>query len=69
MSNIEELRDLPIDQLEVLLEDLEKDIFQLKNQLKMNRKLEKPHELKDKKKDLARVKFILGEKLNKKDVK
>ena len=63
MSNINELKDLKIDELEVVLEDLEKDIFQLTNQLKMNRKLEKPHELKDKKKDRARAKFILAQKL------
>jgi hypothetical protein len=49
MSNIKELRELPEDQLEVLIEDTSKEIYELKNKLAINRKLEKPHQLRDKK--------------------
>ena len=62
MSNIKEVRELPEDQLEVLIEDLNRDIFILKNQLAVTRKLEKPHELKDKKRDRARAILALSEK-------
>jgi large subunit ribosomal protein L29 len=62
MSNFKELKQLPLDQLEVMIEDLDKEIFQMKNQLAMNRKLEKPHLLKDKKKDKARAILALAEK-------
>jgi large subunit ribosomal protein L29 len=68
MSNIKELRELPEDQLEVLIEDTSKEIYELKNKLAMNRKLEKPHQLKDKKKDRARAILALSEKMKKKGV-
>jgi large subunit ribosomal protein L29 len=69
MSNFKELKQLPVDQLEVMIEDLGKEIYQLKNQLAMNRKLEKPHMLKDKKKDKARAILALSEKMKKEGVK
>ncbi len=65
MSNFNELKQLPLDQLEVLIEDLGKEIYQLKNQLAMNRKLDKPHLIKDKKKDRARAMLVLAEKTKK----
>jgi len=69
MSNFKELKQLPVDQLEVMIEDLGKEIYQLKNQLAMNRKLEKPHMIKDKKKDKARAILALSEKMKKEGVK
>lgn len=65
MSNFNELKQLPLDQLEVLIEDLAKEIYELKNQLAMNRKLDKPHLIKDKKKDRARAILALAEKRKK----
>ncbi|KPK33405.1 MAG: hypothetical protein AMS24_01225 [Chlamydiae bacterium SM23_39] len=62
MSNIKELRDLPIEQLEVLIEDLNKDIFNLKSQLALQKKIEKPHLIKEKRRDRARAIMILSEK-------
>lgn len=66
MSNIKELRELPQEQLEVLVEDLRKEIFELKNRLAVSRKLEKPHLLKDKRKDRARAILALSEKMKQK---
>lgn len=63
MSNIKELRELPQDQLEALVEDLHREIFDLKNRLAMSRKLEKPHQLRDKKRDRARAILALSEKM------
>lgn len=66
MSNIKELRELPLEQLEVVVEDLNKEIFDLNNRLAMSRKLEKPHQLRDKKKDRARAILALSEKMKQK---
>ncbi len=49
-------------ELVVLASDLEKEIFQLNNELMMARKVEKPHLIKAKKKDRARVLTILTQK-------
>lgn len=62
MSHIKEMRDLTVEQLEAMLNDLNKEIYGLKCQLASARKLEKPHVLKEKKKDRARAIFILAEK-------
>ena len=62
MSHLKEMRDLTTGQLESMLEDLNREIYELKNQLSAARKLEKPHLLKEKKKDRARAMFILAEK-------
>ncbi|MFA5250657.1 MAG: 50S ribosomal protein L29 [Parachlamydiales bacterium] len=62
MSHIKEIRDLTKEQLEVMINDLNRDIFSLKNQLAGTRKLEKPHLLKEKKKDRARALLVLAEK-------
>lgn len=62
MSNIKELRDLPIEQLEVLIEDLSKEIFNLKSQLALQKKIEKPHLIREKRRDRARAIMVLEEK-------
>ncbi len=49
--------------LRVLLADLEKEIFALRNELKVARKLEKPHLLKEKKRMKASILRIIGENL------
>jgi len=50
------------EELEAMKEDMDKDIFALTNELKTNRKLERPHLLREKKKIRARILTILGEK-------
>ena len=57
-----ELRDQSEQELKALVGDLDKDIFALRNELKMTRKLEKPHLLQEKKKTKARILTILAEK-------
>ena len=42
--------------------ELSKEIFELNCELKVSRKLEKPHLLKEKKKDRARVLTVISEK-------
>jgi large subunit ribosomal protein L29 len=59
-----ELINLSVEELEGQYEDICRDIFELTNELRVSRKLEKPHELKDKKKDRARIKTVLRQKMN-----
>jgi large subunit ribosomal protein L29 len=43
------------EELKSLLEELSKQIFQLRNKLRLERKLDQPHLLKEKRRDKARV--------------
>jgi len=49
-------------ELQELYEGICSDIFRLGNKLRMSRKLEKPHELREKKKDRARILTVLRQK-------
>lgn len=62
MPKAKELRDQSKEELEALYADLSKEIFELRNELKTTRKLEKPHLIRLKKKDRARVLTVLQEK-------
>jgi ribosomal protein L29 len=55
------LRQKTIEELVDLSKDLSKQIFTLKNELKVNQKLEKPHMMNRLKKDRARVLTVLSE--------
>ncbi|KAG6559502.1 Ribosomal L29 protein [Candidatus Rhabdochlamydia oedothoracis] len=57
-----ELRDQSKEELQALYADLSKEIFELRNELKTTRKLEKPHLIRLKKRDRARVLTVLQEK-------
>jgi large subunit ribosomal protein L29 len=57
-----EMRDQPDNQLEILIEDLEKEIFELRNELVMTKKIEHPHLIKQKRRDRARAITILSER-------
>jgi large subunit ribosomal protein L29 len=62
MPKAKELRDQSTEELQALYMDLSKEIFELRNELKTTRKLEKPHLIQFKKRDRARVLTILREK-------
>ena len=62
MLNVQELIKQPESELEAQYEQLSRDIFVIQNELKMLKKLEKPHELQGKKKDRARVLTALNQK-------
>lgn len=57
-----ELRDQSAAELQALSRDLEREVFELRNELSLNRKLEKPHMLKAKRREKARVLTILTQK-------
>lgn len=62
MLNVQELVNQPETELEAQYEQLSRDIFNLQNELKVFKKLEKPHKLAEKKKDRARVLTALNQK-------
>lgn len=62
MLKAKELRDQSSEELQSLSTDLSKEIFDLRNELKTTRKLEKPHLIRMKRRDRARVLTILRQK-------
>lgn len=62
MTKAKDYRDQSVEELRALYQDLSKELFQLRNEMKITRKMEKPHLLREKKKDRARVMTILREK-------
>lgn len=62
MSKASKFRDMTVNELELALNDLKRELFDLMNEAKQNKKLEKPHLLQTKKKDKARLLTILHEK-------
>jgi len=62
MQEASKLREQSVQELQALSVDLSKEIYRLRNELKIARKLEKPHLLKHLKKDRARVLTVLSEK-------
>lgn len=62
MLKASELINQANEELEAQYEDICRDIFELTNELRVSRKLDKPHELKEKKKDRARILTVLRQK-------
>lgn len=63
-----ELKDQSVKELQARAHELDREIFQLRNELATQRKLEKPHQIKEKRKDKARILTILTQKNRKEAV-
>lgn len=57
-----ELKDQSVQELKAHVHHLDREIYQLRNELATQRKLEKPHLIKEKRKDKARILTILTQK-------
>jgi large subunit ribosomal protein L29 len=57
-----ELKDQSIDELQAMAKGLAREVFLLRSELSVSRKLDKPHLLKAKRKDRARVLTFLTQK-------
>lgn len=55
-------KELSIPELKAKALELDREIFGLRNELSVQRKLEKPHQLREKRKDKARVLTALTQK-------
>ena len=62
MRKASELKDQSVEELKAIYQELSRDIFQLNNEIKVTRKMEKPHLMRDKKRDRARVLTVLRQK-------
>ena len=62
MLNVSEIRTQSKEALLAQVKEISKEIYNLSNELRINKKLDKPHLLKLKKKDRARVMLALHEK-------
>jgi large subunit ribosomal protein L29 len=62
MAKAKDLRDQSQEDLKALYQDLSKELFQMRNEMKIARKMDKPHLVRIKKKDRARAMTILREK-------
>ena len=59
MLKTKDLMNQTVEELEVQHQELSSDIFELLNELKLARKLEKPHLLTEKRRDRARILTVL----------
>ncbi len=62
MAKKKSLNDQTIDELKAMVKDLDREVFHLRNELSTQRKLEKPHQIKEKRKDKARILTMLTQK-------
>jgi large subunit ribosomal protein L29 len=62
MLKPEDLKKQNTDELKAVYQDLSKEIFEIKTEFSITRKLEKPHLLREKKKDRARVLTAISQK-------
>ncbi len=62
MMKMKEIKDQNLDELKAVYRDLSKEIFELKTEFSITRKLEKPHLLREKKRDRARVMTVIQQK-------
>ncbi len=62
MLDLKEIRSQSVEALKAQVKEISKEIYNLENELRLNKKLDKPHLLRSKKKDRARVMLVVHEK-------
>lgn len=62
MRKAKDFRDLSIDECEATCSDARKELFNLINEFRHSKKLEKPHLIPQKKKEIARLLTVIHEK-------
>lgn len=62
MKKASEFRDQSLEELEATHRDLRQKLFQLVNELRHEKKLEKPHLIRQTKKEIARLLTVINEK-------
>jgi len=63
MIKANELRNMTVDEVKQKLESLQKELYGLRTEAKAGR-IEKPHKIKEARKDIARCETIIREKSN-----
>lgn len=62
MLKAQEIKDKSIDEIEALLDDARKELFELVNSAQFSKKFEKPHLKREKRKEIARLLTVLRSK-------
>jgi large subunit ribosomal protein L29 len=62
MHKAKDLRDMAIEELEATFTETRKELFQLHNEMQQTKKIEKPHLLRQKRKEIARMLTVMTEK-------
>lgn len=62
MRKAKDFRDQTAEEVEAAYSDTRKELFHLVNEMKRTKKVEKPHLLREKKKEIARMLTVLTEK-------
>lgn len=62
MKKAKDFRNLSDDELEVALLDLQKQLFDLRNEKQETKKLDKPHLLREKRKEIAKLLTVKRER-------
>jgi large subunit ribosomal protein L29 len=62
MTKAKDLRNESDDQLLSMIADGEKQLFEYKNEMALSHKVEKSHRIREKRRDVARMKTILAER-------
>ena len=62
MTKAKEYRDQSVEELEAVALDLSKEIFELRNSMRQDAKSSNPNRIREAKRDIARIKTIIGEK-------
>jgi len=62
MAKVDPYKDQSVEELNAMYRDLSKEIYDLVNEFKITRKIEKPHLIKAKKRERARVLTFLRQK-------
>ena len=62
MLKMKDLKDQSVNELASLAHDISREIYGLRNEQSINRKLEKPHLVRAKKRDRARVLTVISQK-------
>jgi len=65
MSKIKEILEQTSEELENRIEEIERKVFELKNELRVSRKIEKPHQLRELKKEKAKILTVLTQRKGK----
>lgn len=62
MRKTQEFREKSFEELEATLTEVRRELFQMTNEQKQAKQLEKPHKLRLKRKEIARIQTVLTEK-------
>lgn len=62
MATAQNYRDQSVEELEAILREMSAKLFTLRNEKKMAGKVEKPHLLRETRREIARLLTVLGEK-------